>query len=167
MNYDNIIQAAIAFATEAHKGQFRKDGKEYITHPIAVMNNALENYFGDEKGRMIISVVSLVHDIFEDVKKYEDRERTTINDFFDQFKKIGAFNETREVIIQALRKLNKNSYANYLDYIITVKSNSLATRIKLADLKHNMSDLAEGSLKDKYRLAEYILTHWLWILSIK
>jgi len=160
MNYQKIIDAALVFATEAHaKGEPRKDGKPYITHPIAVKNNALENYRGDEKNQMIISIVALWHDLFEDIKEYEDRERAMVNEFFDQFKDMGHFNQTRKVIIQALRKLNKSSHANYLDYIISVKSDGLATRIKLADLKHNMSDLQEGSLKDKYRLAKYILTH--------
>jgi hypothetical protein len=32
--------------------------------------------------------------------------------------------------------------------------------VKLADLQHNMSDLNEGSLKDKYRFAEYILNYF-------
>lgn len=32
--------------------------------------------------------------------------------------------------------------------------------LKLADLQHNMSDLNEGSLKDKYRLAHYILSYF-------
>ena len=33
----NIVTQAVDFATEYHKGQFRKyGGEEYITHPIAV-----------------------------------------------------------------------------------------------------------------------------------
>jgi len=28
---------------------------------------------------------------------------------------------------------------------------------QIADLRHNMSDLKDGTLKDKYQLAEYIL----------
>jgi len=37
------------------------------------------------------------------------------------------------------------------------KALEFATAIKIADLTHNMCDLREGSLKDKYRLTKYIL----------
>ena len=33
----STLQKAIAIATDAHKGQFDKSGKDYIGHPLRVM----------------------------------------------------------------------------------------------------------------------------------
>ena len=33
----NTLQRAIEIATQAHQGQFDKSGKEYIGHPLRVM----------------------------------------------------------------------------------------------------------------------------------
>jgi hypothetical protein len=43
-------------------------------------------------------------------------------------------------------------------YILKFKLYSNAKRIKLADLEDNIMNLEEGSLKDKYRMAKWILT---------
>lgn len=53
--------------------------------------------------------------------------------------------------------LTKREGDSYLDSILRVKGCEIATAVKIADLTHNMSDLHEGSLKEKYRLAKYIL----------
>jgi (p)ppGpp synthase/HD superfamily hydrolase len=64
---------------------------------------------------------------------------------------------TAEIVEVVSRKKDEN----YLDFVVRImNSGSIsvgAIAVKLADLQHNMSDLNEGSLKDKYRLAQYIL----------
>jgi (p)ppGpp synthase/HD superfamily hydrolase len=165
--YEKIIVSAIKFAAEAHKGQKRKDGKDYITHPIAVSKIGKENYEKSppkksdkwleiyEEECYIIQICALFHD-FEDTKWNMVEELAIqnfelelgINDYILPFKRS---------ILPAIIILNKNNYKNYFDYILSVRSNDYARAVKLADLQHNMSDLQEGSLKDKYRLAEYIL----------
>lgn len=62
-------------------------------------------------------------------------------------------------LIEDFKLLNKNYSANYFLYITKMLGHPFVILAKRGDLGHNMSDLAEGSLKDKYRLAEYILTH--------
>ena len=61
---------------------------------------------------------------------------------------------------------------NYFDFIMRINNGDRSREdfcgafrvgmvsVKLADLEHNMSDLNEGSLKDKYRLAHYILSYF-------
>ena len=53
--------------------------------------------------------------------------------------------------------ITKRKGQNYLDYILQVKRSEIATAVKIEDLKHNLSDLKDGSMKDKYILALYIL----------
>ena len=58
------IEAAYAFAAEAHSSQIRKSGIPYITHPIAVARVALV-----ELGLKTNSVMAaLLHDVVEDTE---------------------------------------------------------------------------------------------------
>ena len=58
--------------------------------------------------------------------------------------------------------LTRKPGQNYFDFITSVCNYDLvAVIVKLADLEHNMSDLGEGSLKDKYRIAEDYLRNQL------
>ena len=143
----NIREKALEFATAAHQGQKRKDGKDYITHPIAVAEIAVklakESFGITHPARLdSIFVISLLHDVIEDTP-------ATLDDIGHSFGLIVAL---------GVKKLTRTT-ETYFDFIISLtKYDELAAKIvKLADLRHNMSDLNEGTLKDKYRFAEYIL----------
>jgi len=57
------LEKAIEFATEKHKGQMRKSGEEYITHPLKVAS------FLVEWGMDIDTVVAgVLHDVVEDTE---------------------------------------------------------------------------------------------------
>lgn len=160
---------ALEFATEKHKGQKRKDGKDYITHPIAVAEIAVELakveydkiFDGSMRGHGLISklsfldiwkskdeflthvrTVAILHDVVEDTD-------TTLEDIFELF---GVYVEA------SIDHLTKREGETYLDAIKRIEISFVAKIVKRADLTHNMSDLKEGSLKDKYRLAYYILS---------
>lgn len=162
MNYQQIIDAALIFATSAHEGQSRKDGKPYITHPIAVSEIAVKlysEYLGDKfdkEGEALITILSYFHDLLEDVEKYK-------NDPDLLFVEFGAIKDLTPWFVKPFKRelalLNKNNHKNYFEYILAIKNSHWAKFVKRADLKHNLSDLGEGCLKDKYRLAEYILNH--------
>jgi (p)ppGpp synthase/HD superfamily hydrolase len=159
--YENIINAAIEFATEAHKGRKRKDEKDYITHPLAVARIArkITEGYSDETV-FITQIAALFHDIAEDVEIYKNKEEFLLISF-DKIIREKLFCSLSfshfEFLLRVLTWLNKNNSSNYLEYILKIKNSNFAKYVKLADLQHNMSDLEEGSLKDKYRLAEYIL----------
>ena len=153
----NIRKFALNLAAEIHKDQKRKDGLPYITHLEAVANNALKihketypNTEEDNADRDILYLIATQHDAKED-QNYEESL------YGEQLSKAGFAHPNR--VVASLKLLNKKQYANYFDYIMAVKHDYFARTVKLADLTHNMSNLQEGSLKDKYRLAEYILTH--------
>ena len=131
----STLERAIQIATEAHKGQFDKAGREYIGHPIRVMEMGKTE---DEK------IVGVLHDVIED------------SDWtFDRLEAEGFSQE----VINALRCVTKTSEnENYDDFIDRVKKNPLAASVKINDLTDNMDirRLPYLSDKDVKRLKKYL-----------
>ncbi len=164
-----ILEFALEIATEAHKGQKRRDGKDYITHPIEVVSILESRYMTQnvEKNYCILCAGAL-HDVEED-------QGIAAQDIVDKFRVAGYFEFASPQyvnLLETLKLLNKNNYGSYFEYIKaliltdfekqTLPNHALmktdvARRVKLADLTHNLSDLKPGSLRDKYELAKYIL----------
>ena len=101
---------------EAHKNQTDKNGMPYIFHPIHLAEQMI-----DEK----TICVALLHDVVED---------TDIT--FEQLEKEGFSKE----VIDALKLMTHDDSVPYMEYIKSIKTNKIASAVKLADLKHN-SDL--------------------------
>lgn len=57
------VARACEFATQAHLGQFRKNGDPYVTHPIEVAN-----LVADLDGSLEMVIASLLHDTVEDTR---------------------------------------------------------------------------------------------------
>lgn len=115
----NMLAVAIITATTYHVEQVDKLGKPYIDHPLRVMM-AVQSL--DEK------IVAVLHDTIEDT------ELT-----YDNLRNLGF----PEYIIEAIdcitkRDKGKMPETNY-DYIERVKTNKIATAVKLADLADNRS----------------------------
>lgn len=131
----STLQRAIEIATEAHKGQFDKAGKEYIGHPLRVME------MGKSEEEKIIGVL---HDVVED------------SDW--TFEALAAEGFSEEVIaaLKCVTKLSENE--NYDDFIERVKKNPLAVAVKINDLTDNMDirRLPYLSDKDIKRLKKYL-----------
>jgi (p)ppGpp synthase/HD superfamily hydrolase len=100
----------------------------------------------------IYKIVAILHDYFEDVPGASFEEVETI---------LLAYLSPAVVktIIDALKLLTKRKGESYWHYLNRIKGNEIARFVKLRDLEHNMSDLDEGSLLDKYRLAYYYLNN--------
>ena len=131
----STLERAIQIATEAHKGQFDKAGREYIGHPIRVMEMGKTE---DEK------IVGVLHDVIEDTDW--------------TFERLEAEGFSQE-IINALRCVTKTSEnENYDDFIDRVKKNPLAVAVKINDLTDNMDirRLPYLSDKDVKRLKKYL-----------
>jgi hypothetical protein len=73
-----LIRCAYAIAEDAHRGQFREsasrkeeaDKVPYIEHPLFLYHTALELGFDDE----VLLATCLLHDVVEDVGRYNDPE---------------------------------------------------------------------------------------------
>lgn len=129
------LQRAIEIATEAHKGQFDKSGKEYIGHPLRVMEMGKTE---EEK------IAGVLHDVVEDSPWT-----------FEALEEEGFSKE----IIDALKCFTKRSEnENYDDFIERVKKNPLAVAVKINDLSDNMDirRLPYLSDKDIKRLKKYL-----------
>ena len=130
-----ILDRAKAIATSAHNEQVDKAGKPYIEHPIRVMNMGKTV---EEK------IVGVLHDVVE------DSEWT-----FEMLEKEGMPKE----VVDALKCVTKLSEdEDYDHFIARVKTNPLAVKVKLNDLKDNMDITRLGKVteKDLPRLNKYI-----------
>lgn len=128
----NSVERAIQLALTAHAGQVDKAGKPYILHPLAVasMQDTEEGF-----------IVGMLHDVVEDSK-------ITLPDLL----KWGFSFE----VVEAVELLTHAKGEDYMTYVKRIKGNALATKVKLADLKHN-SDLSRLPLitqKDVRRVEE-------------
>ena len=131
----STLQRAIEIATLAHQGQVDKSGKEYIGHPLRVMEMGRTE---DER------IVGVLHDVVEDTGW--------------TFEALQAEGFSQEVIdaLRCVTKLSENE--NYDDFIERVKKNPLAVAVKINDLTDNMDirRLPYLSDKDIKRLKKYL-----------
>lgn len=132
---DNLmVSTARTIATAAHVQQSRSDGKPYITHPQAVaamFDNAL------------LQAIAWLHDVIEDTHYTEADLRQQL---------------PAEVVdrVVLLSRRAGETYAEFIERIGTSRD-AAAIQVKLADLRHNLSDLLPGSKRDKYELAQLYL----------
>lgn len=145
-------------ATAAHAGQFRHDKKTpYIEHPKAVAEIALklvEHSFVYDDLKTEVAVVSYLHDVAEDVEQWKNSEDQLIEYLETLCSQKLPYGY---MAIDALAKLNKHRHESYSKFIQACCLNPLSLAVKRADLMHNLSDLAKGSLRDKYELALCIM----------
>ena len=141
-----LVKIAETLARKAHKGQFRWDGTTpYIEHPEAIVKSfsTVSPEFSEDDLPIYIATAWL-HDVIED---------TSIQ-WTDLFSA-----KLPTPIIEAVRAMTMRVEENYLEYILRVKRNEVATEIKIRDIRHNMADLGnkQKQRKEKYLCALHIL----------
>lgn len=133
LNLQQQLEKAIIIATTAHRGMVDKGGEPYILHPLRVMF-ALETI--EER------IVAVLHDVLEDseITAHMLRKR-----------------KFKVELVEAIDLLTKKENQSYEDYILNIRNNSLASKVKKADLKDNMdkSRLRELTQKDIIRFEKY------------
>ncbi len=140
MNEMDLLEKAIGIAVEAHRGQKDRYGAPYILHPLRVMGRVETTA---EK------TIAILHDVAEDTDwTFEDLRREGFPD----------------AILAALRCLTKQEGESYEDFVKRSASNSLARRVKLADLEDNMDLRRMPDLKDEDqpRLRKYVQA-WVYL----
>lgn len=112
MIYTKQTKKAINIAYKAHMGQEDRSGIPYIFHPM---------HLAESMDTETECIVAILHDVVEDTNvTFEDLEK-----------------EFSKEIIEALKLLTHDKSVDYMEYIKEIKSNPVAKKVKLADLKHN------------------------------
>ena len=134
-----LTRKAMIIAYEAHKNQVDKSGVPYIYHPIHVAEQM------DTENECIIA---LLHDVVEDT-----------NVTFKQLEEVFS-----KEIIDILKLLPREENIEYDEYIKRIKNNTIACKVKIADLTHNLDKtrldfVTEVDVKrnEKYKKALQIL----------
>ena len=132
MIYSKKINKIMRFVYDLHNGQQDKSKVPYIYHVIHV---AEQMNTEDE------TIVALLHDTLEDTGLNSNYIKDTCG----------------EHILEAVKLLTHKKNEPYLDYIMKIKDNQLARKVKIADLKHNMdlTRIANPSDKDFKRVEKY------------
>lgn len=137
VDINNVIKA-YELAASLHKGQMRKDGKPYISHPIEVAYILTKMDFDTN-----VIAGALLHDVIEDcgytAKEIEKNFNTTIAKIVDGVTAIeGDFDNLSDEEFPKLFEEVKT----YQKLIAVGKENLFAFYIKFADRLHNLSTIS-------------------------
>ena len=138
-----LVERAFEFSESAHRGQFRKSGEPYITHPLAVAS-ILSQWRLDAQGL----AAALLHDVMEDTaitkSEIEVSFGRLVADMVDGLSKLDQieFNSKEEAQAESFRKM-----------LLAMAQDVRVILIKLADRLHNMRTLDAMAPAHRRRIA--------------
>lgn len=158
-----LVDEAYAFAEAAHRGQLRKSGEPYITHPLAVA----EIVAGLQLDIPSIAA-ALLHDVVEDCG-------VTLDELSEKFGREVA------MLVEGVTKLERLNFSsrdeaqveNLRKMFLAMAKDLRVILIKLADRLHNMRTLRYRSPEAQVRIARETLdiyaplAHRLGVSEIK
>ena len=125
MIYTPLTKKALRLCFDCHKEQIDKTGLPYVFHPF---------HLAEQMDDEISTVCALLHDVVEDTE-------LTVKDLGDM-----GFPDK---VLEVLTLLTHEDQVPYMDYVKKIKTNPIATKVKIADLTHN-SDLTRLDFIDEY-----------------
>ncbi|MBT5868120.1 MAG: bifunctional (p)ppGpp synthetase/guanosine-3',5'-bis(diphosphate) 3'-pyrophosphohydrolase [Nitrospinaceae bacterium] len=143
----DIILNAYIYSAKAHRGQSRRSGEAYISHPLEVANNLV-------KLKLDATTVAagLLHDTIEDTLSTPEEIQELFGDeifqLVDGVTKISKINFSSQEESQA---------ENYRKMIFAMARDIRVVLIKLADRAHNMVTLESLSEERQRRIARETL----------
>lgn len=140
MIYTALTKKAMEICYRAHAGQLDKGGMPYVFHPLHVAEQMEDEYS---------TCVALLHDTVED-------GGIELSELYEA--------DFPEEIVRTVDILTRREDEPYMEYIERLQENSLAVKVKLADLNHN-SDMSRLNIitkwdmerKEKYEKAIAVL----------
>lgn len=125
MIYTALTKKAMEICYRAHAGQLDKGGMPYVFHPIHVAEQMEDEYS---------TCAALLHDTVED-------GGIELSELYEA--------DFPEEIVRTVDILTRREDEPYMEYIQRLKENSLAVKVKLADLNHN-SDMSRLNIITKW-----------------
>ena len=133
MIYTPQTKKAVNLMFEAHKEQRDKSGLPYVFHPF---------HLAEQMEDETTTVVALLHDVVED-------SDYTLDDL-----RLMGFSEE---VCEAVDLMTHREGVPYMEYVRRIKTNPVAVKVKLADLRHNsdMSRMEAPTERDLQRAEKY------------
>lgn len=141
------IQQAYLVAFDAHRGQKRRTGEDYITHPVAVAG-----LLADMKMDHQTIMAALLHDVIEDTpvskQTLEEKFGKSVADLVDGVSKLTQIEFTSKAEAQA---------ENFRKMVLAMARDIRVILVKLADRLHNMRTLGSLPFDKRQRIARETL----------
>ena len=131
MIYTEMTIKAMRIAYEVHSGQVDYNNVPYIFHPY---------HLAEQMDDEISCTVALLHDVVEDTN-------LSIEDLEQEFPKS---------VTEIIKLLTHDENVDYFDYVRRIKTNPIAKKVKLEDLKHNSDETRNVGLN----VPEEKLRYW-------
>lgn len=122
-----LLSDALYIAERAHRNQRDLRGRPYIMHLLEVAADVTAH--GPKT-----TVVAILHDV------WEDGYQGSLEDFGPE-------------VIEAVDAITRLEGEPYMEYVERVGGNRMATVVKLADLRRNVSTCPRPTLAKRYRRA--------------
>ena len=121
------LDRVIRYAEEKHKGQKRKNGQEYIIHPLRVAQRLQDAECDDNT-----VVAGVFHDLLEDTDATEEEILALTN----------------QTVLDAVKLVTKSKNVSSKEYINKILENPIAKAVKNADRIDNLVDAQMSANRD-------------------
>jgi GTP diphosphokinase / guanosine-3',5'-bis(diphosphate) 3'-diphosphatase len=159
----DLLERAFIFASEAHEGQQRRSGEDFILHPLGVARILAE--LGRDDATL---AAALVHDVVEDTPATIEEVRAEFGD--DVATLVEGVTKLTRIQFQSREQAQAE---NYRKMVMAMAEDYRVILIKLADRLHNMRTIEYlGKQKQLQKARETLevyapLAHRLGIHTIK
>ncbi len=139
----DAIQRAHAVAVDAHAGQTRASGDDYVSHTIEVATILAQLRLDSDT-----VVAALIHDVIEDtavtLRDVEEQFGPQVAQIVDGVTKLGKVR---------FRSATEQQVENYRKMLLSMASDARVILVKLADRLHNMRTLEHLPVHKRRRIA--------------
>jgi GTP pyrophosphokinase len=140
------IGFAAMYSAKSHEGQMRKDGSEFILHPLRVAKRLIE--LNDSRVDDVTIITALLHDVVEDTNK-------TVSTIQMQFgRDVASIVDVLTRRPQETREVQDKEY--FTQITNAAKTDSRVILIKLSDQIDNAQDMSVYSQERRKQRLEHI-----------